>query len=49
MVAHPEVFAKAQKELDTVVGRDRLPNFEDEPQLPYISAIVKEVMRYELQ
>jgi Cytochrome P450 len=35
MMAHPEVLAKAQKEIDRVVGSDRLPTFEDRPFLPY--------------
>ena len=43
---HPEVVKLAQKELDEVTGGDRLPDFSDMPQLPYISAIVKEVLRW---
>lgn len=35
MVLHPEVFAKAQKEIDSVVGNDRLPTFSDRASLPY--------------
>jgi hypothetical protein len=35
MVLHPEVLAKAQKEIDTVVGRDRLPTFSDRASLPF--------------
>jgi hypothetical protein len=35
MVLHPEVFAKAQKEIDSVVGTDRLPSFSDRASLPY--------------
>jgi len=42
---HPEMVLSAQKELDEVIGRDRLPEFSDMPDLPYISAIVKEVIR----
>ncbi|KAF9034988.1 cytochrome P450 [Hymenopellis radicata] len=45
MTLHPQVQEAAQKELDAVVGRDRLPTFEDRPRLPYIDAIVKEVLR----
>ncbi|KAF9728507.1 hypothetical protein PMIN01_13335 [Paraphaeosphaeria minitans] len=43
--AHPHVQTRAQEELDRVVGRDRLPTVEDEANLPYCSAIVKEVER----
>ena len=43
--AYPVVQKKAQEELDRVVGRDRLPAVEDEPNLPYCRAIIKEVRR----
>ncbi|EAW06584.1 cytochrome P450 [Aspergillus clavatus NRRL 1] len=43
--AYPEIQKKAQAELDRVVGRDRLPTIEDEKNLPYCHAIVKEVER----
>ncbi|KAF9491318.1 cytochrome P450 [Pleurotus eryngii] len=43
--AYPEIQAKAQAELDRIVGRDRLPSVEDERNMPYIHAIVKEVER----
>jgi cytochrome P450 len=46
MVSHPEVQRKAQAELDRVVGRQRLPDFSDMENLPYINAIVKEVIRW---
>jgi cytochrome P450 len=46
MVLHPEVQTKAQRLLDDVVGRDRLPNFEDRPQLLYIDYIVQETLRW---
>lgn len=45
MLIHPETQRSAQEELDRVVGRDRLPGFEDRESLPYISALVKEVIR----
>ncbi|TRM68972.1 cytochrome P450 [Schizophyllum amplum] len=44
MVLNPEVQARAQAELDAVIG-ERLPTHEDRPHLPYIDAILKEVMR----
>ncbi|KAK0469620.1 cytochrome P450 [Desarmillaria tabescens] len=43
---YPEVQAKAQAELDAVVGPTRLPNFDDRPQLPYIDAILFEALRW---
>ncbi|PYH48572.1 cytochrome P450 [Aspergillus saccharolyticus JOP 1030-1] len=45
-VLHPEKMAEAQRELDAVVGRDRLPNLEDLPELPYTRAFIKEVLRW---
>lgn len=46
LVLHPEVMKRAQAQLDAVVGRDRLPSLNDQAQLPYIEAIVKESMRW---
>ncbi|SJL09796.1 related to cytochrome P450 CYP2 subfamily [Armillaria ostoyae] len=43
---YPEVQAKAQAELDAVVGHTRLPNFDDRAQLPYINAVVLEALRW---
>ncbi|KAF8156573.1 cytochrome P450 [Crassisporium funariophilum] len=43
--AHPDVQAKAHEELDRVVGRGRMPTVEDEKNMPYIHAIIKEVER----
>jgi len=46
MTLYPEVARKAQAELDMVIGADRLPTFADRPHLPYIEALVKEVLRW---
>ena len=46
IVLHPDVMRKAQAELDDVVGQDRLPNFSDRERLPYINALVLEVIRW---
>ncbi|GJD03177.1 cytochrome P450 [Colletotrichum higginsianum] len=46
MMVYPEVQQKAQEEIDRVVGQDRLPNAHDRERLPYIDAIVKELMRW---
>ncbi|KAK7015191.1 hypothetical protein VNI00_019160 [Paramarasmius palmivorus] len=42
----PEVQAKAQAEIEAVVGNDRLPSFQDQKSLPYIDALVKELYRW---
>ncbi|CAA7266287.1 unnamed protein product [Cyclocybe aegerita] len=46
MVLHPDVMLKAQEEIDTVVGSDRLPTFSDRDALPYTNAVVLEVLRW---
>ncbi|KAI0712389.1 cytochrome P450 [Earliella scabrosa] len=46
MVSNPNAQRKAQAELDTVVGHNRLPEMEDRDDLPYVNAIVKEAMRW---
>ena len=46
MMAYPETQARAQAELDAVVGRTRLPTLADYPHLPYIRAMVKELLRW---
>ncbi|KAL1937769.1 hypothetical protein VTO73DRAFT_12922 [Trametes versicolor] len=46
MTIFPDVQAKAQAELDAVIGPSRMPDFEDRPALPYINAVVKECMRW---
>jgi len=43
---YPEVVRSAQQELDEVLGGERLPDFSDVPRLPYVMAIVKEVLRW---
>jgi len=46
MLLHPEVQKEAQKEIDSVIGSGRLPDFSDRPLLPYIDAIVNETLRW---
>jgi cytochrome P450 len=45
MTLYPEIQARAQEEIDLVIGSDRLPLLSDCPQLPYIDALVSEVLR----
>ncbi|KAJ4478327.1 cytochrome P450 1 [Lentinula aciculospora] len=45
MCMHPDVQAKAREEIDRVIGKDRLPTFEDRRSLPYVESIYREVMR----
>ncbi|GFZ07683.1 cytochrome P450, family 78, subfamily A, polypeptide 5 [Actinidia rufa] len=46
MVLHPDIQAKAQSEIDSVVGKTtRTVSDSDLPNLPYVLAIVKETLR----
>ncbi|KAI0026890.1 cytochrome P450 [Vararia minispora EC-137] len=46
MVGHLDVQRRAQAELDAVVGRARAPRVGDREQLPYVSVLVREVLRW---
>ncbi|OSX62626.1 hypothetical protein POSPLADRAFT_1180741 [Postia placenta MAD-698-R-SB12] len=46
MLHYPDVQAKAQKEIDMVVGTDRLPSIKDRPALPYVRSLIAEVYRW---
>ncbi|TXG51628.1 hypothetical protein EZV62_024152 [Acer yangbiense] len=45
MVLHPDIQAKAQSEIDSVVGTSGFMSDSDLPNLPYLHAIVKETLR----
>ncbi|XP_011674523.1 cytochrome P450 2J6 [Strongylocentrotus purpuratus] len=45
MMAHPEMQSRVQRELDHVVGRERLPRLDDRNDLPYTNAVLIEVQR----
>ncbi|KAG1762781.1 cytochrome P450 [Suillus occidentalis] len=47
MVLNPHVQKRAQAEIDALIGKDRLPTFDDRASLPYIDAIVRETFRWE--
>ena len=47
MLMNPDAQTKAQEEIDRVIGTDRLPTFDDESKLPYVSALSKEVFRWQ--
>ncbi|KAJ7063526.1 cytochrome P450 [Mycena amicta] len=46
MLSNPDAMRKAQAEIDRVIGTDRLPDFDDEPSLPYVAACMKESLRW---
>ena len=46
MVRYPEIAKRAQAEIDSVVGRDRMPTIGDRESMPYLDCILKETLRY---
>lgn len=46
MTLYPEIQRRAQKEVDEVIGTERLPILSDRGSLPYVEAIVLELLRW---
>ncbi|KAL4063425.1 cytochrome P450 [Scleroderma citrinum] len=46
MMQHQHVLKRAQAEIDSVVGGERLPTLEDREQLTYCNAVFTETMRW---
>ncbi|KAI0052367.1 CyP450 monooxygenase [Auriscalpium vulgare] len=46
LALHPDVQARAQAEIDAVTGGERMPTFEDRANLPYTSALSRELLRW---
>ncbi|TFK49132.1 cytochrome P450 [Heliocybe sulcata] len=46
MALYPEKQWKAQEEIDALLGGNRLPIVADRDHLPYVSALIKETMRW---
>ncbi|ESK85381.1 cytochrome p450 [Moniliophthora roreri MCA 2997] len=46
MLAFPDVQRKVQAEIDAVIGQSRIPTLADMENLPYMRAVVKEVLRW---
>jgi len=46
MISFPDVQKKAQEEIDRVTRGERLPEYGDQEALPYIQALVREVVRW---
>ena len=45
MIQRPDVFKKAQEEIDRVIGNKLLVTVDDRSSLPYLENIIKEVYR----
>jgi len=46
MIAYPDKQTRCQEELDSVIGRSRMPTLNDHDNLPYLRATVREVLRW---
>ena len=46
LLLHPHVRLRARAEIDTVIGRERFPTSDDRENLPYIGAMIKEIIRW---
>ncbi|KAH8829262.1 cytochrome P450 [Flagelloscypha sp. PMI_526] len=46
MILYPDVQTTAQKEIESVIGSDRLVRLSDRNDLPYVNAIVTELLRW---
>ncbi|KAG8989392.1 hypothetical protein FRB90_002256, partial [Tulasnella sp. 427] len=46
MILYPEVQAAAHAEIDKVIGRARLPTFDDKEKTPFLKAMVLETLRW---
>ncbi|KAK6988057.1 cytochrome p450 [Favolaschia claudopus] len=47
MLSNPQAQRKAQSEIDALTGGKYLPTFEHQDSLPYVAAVVKEILRWE--
>jgi len=46
MVLYPDVQARARNEINQVVKHDKMPSMDDRASLPYLDAILREVLRW---
>lgn len=46
MIHNQRICDRVQAELDDVIGGERLPNLKDRNRLPYVEAVLSEILRY---
>ncbi|GAB1520150.1 hypothetical protein RhiTH_003223 [Rhizoctonia solani] len=47
MILFPDTQAKAQQEIDSITGKNRLPTLKDRSGLPYVERLTSEVLRWQ--
>ncbi|XP_022258486.1 vitamin D 25-hydroxylase-like, partial [Limulus polyphemus] len=47
MAAYPDVQKRVQNEIDSFIGRERLPSWDDHLHLPYTQAVLYEAQRWQ--
>ena len=45
MVLHPEAQNRAHAEIDAITKGSRIPDFNDQPDLPFVGAVLSETLR----
>lgn len=46
LLLYPHIQVRGHAELDNVIGSERMPTLDDMPNLPYVRACVKEILRW---
>ncbi|XP_051720022.1 cytochrome P450 2G1-like isoform X1 [Ctenopharyngodon idella] len=46
LIKYPHIQEQMQREIDRVIGQNRIPNMDDRKSLPFTDAVIHEVQRY---